>query len=157
VDTFTNVPPGMRAPKTNVYTGAGADLVDVKGLTGHTFVNLGAGADVINVHNNGQRLTDLAGMLTASGDSPQATIIDYANGSPRQGTSVDPVDAIQILTVEATGGSYTITYAPRPMYLTAQQAARRRAPSRRTTTTTSSPRSSPAGSSRWPRRRRTRP
>ena len=62
-------------------------------------------------------------MLTASGDSPQANIVDYANGSPRQGTAVDPVDAIQILTVEATGGAYTITYAPRPMYLTAQQAA----------------------------------
>jgi hypothetical protein len=72
-------------------------------------VNLGAGNDTLYVHNDAQTLTELAALLTASGDSPQATVINYANGSARQGTSVDPVDAIQILTVQATGGSYTLT------------------------------------------------
>ena len=61
--------------------------------------------------------------MEATGGKTYAQMPRYldANGSPRQGSAVDPVDAIQILTVEATGGSYTITYAPRPMYLTAQQ------------------------------------
>ena len=121
IDTFTNVPAGVRAPKTTINTRGGSDLVDVLGIAGHTFVNLGAGADVINVHNESQRLTDIAGMLTVSGDSPQATMVNYANGSPSQGTAVDPVDAIQILTVDATGGSYTITYAPRPLNVIASQ------------------------------------
>ena len=109
VDTFTNVPDGSRAPQTQIDTGGGNDVVDVKGITGHTMVNLGAGNDTLNVHNDAQTLTELAALLTASGDSPQATAINYANGSARQGTSVDPVDAIQILTVQATGGSYTLT------------------------------------------------
>ena len=60
-------------------------------------------------------------MLTVSGDSPQANVINYANGSPAQGTAVDPVDAIQILTVDATGGTFALTYAPRPLNLTARQ------------------------------------
>ena len=51
-------------------------------------------------------------MLTVSGDSPQANVINYANGSPAQGTAVDPVDAIQTLTVDATGGTFTLTYTP---------------------------------------------
>ena len=109
VDTFTNVPDGTRAPLTQIDTGAGNDLVDIKGITGHTFVNLGAGNDTLNIHNDAQTLTDLAGLLTASGDSPQANIVNFANGSAKQGTSVDTVDAIQILTVQATGGTYTLT------------------------------------------------
>ena len=109
VDTFTNVPDGTRAPQTQIDTGGGNDVVDVKGITGHTLVNLGAGNDTLNVHNDAQKLTELAALLTASGDSPQANVINYANGSARQGTSVDPVDAIQILTVQATGGSYSLT------------------------------------------------
>jgi Ca2+-binding RTX toxin-like protein len=121
VDTFTNVPATVRAPKTTINTRGGDDVVDVKGITGHTFVNLGAGSDTLNVRNDAQRLTDLAGLLTVSGDSPQANIVNYANGSPAQGTAVDPVDAIQILTVDATSGSYDITYAPRPLNVTASQ------------------------------------
>ena len=121
MDTFTNVPAGVRAPKTTINTGAGNDLVDVKGLSGHTFVNLGAGSDVINVSNDQQQLSDLAAMLTASGDSPQANVVNYANGSPAQGTAVAAVDAIQILTVDATGGTYDITYAPKPLNVSASQ------------------------------------
>ncbi|HET7129920.1 MAG TPA: hypothetical protein VFJ93_12675, partial [Gaiellaceae bacterium] len=121
VDTFTNVPAGTRAPKTTINTRGGNDVVDLKGITGHTFVNLGGGSDTINVSNAAQRLTDLAALLTVSGDSPQANVINYANGSPAQGTAVDPVDAIQILSVDASGGSYAITYSPRPLNLTAAQ------------------------------------
>ncbi|MFN2611440.1 MAG: hypothetical protein ABR507_11310 [Actinomycetota bacterium] len=134
IDTFTNVPDASthtktldggpadsRAPKTAINTAGGEDLVDIKGIRGHTFVNLGAAADTINVHNDVQRLTDLIAMLTVSGDSPQANVINYANGSPAQGTSVDPVDSIQILKVEATSGQYKLTYSPKPLNLSAHQ------------------------------------
>ncbi|HYR17725.1 MAG TPA: hypothetical protein VEQ67_26435, partial [Mycobacterium sp.] len=86
-----------------------------------TFVNTGAGNDTVNVHNDLQQLSDLRGLLTVSGDSPQANVVNFANGSPKQGTAVDAVDAIQMLTVDATGGTYAITYAPRPLGLTAGQ------------------------------------
>ena len=112
VDTFSGVPDGTRAPQTTIDTGAGADQVDVKGITGHTFVNLGAGNDTLNVSNQQQTLSQIAALLTASGDSPQANVINYANGSEAQGTAVDGVDAIQTLTVDATGGTFTLTYTP---------------------------------------------
>src|SRR5439155_10824468 len=104
---------------TKINTGAGDDLVDITKISGHTIVNTGAGSDTVNVHNSDQKLSDIAGLLTLSGDSPQANVINMANGSPRQGTAVDPVDAIQQLTVDATGGSFTLTYAPQPLQLSA--------------------------------------
>ena len=123
LDTFTNVPADTRAPQTQIDTGAGNDLVDLKGITSHAFINLGAGNDTLNVHNDAQTLTEIAGLLTASGDSPQANVVNFANGSPKQGTAVDAVDAIQMLTVQATGGSYTLTYVPQPLNVTAAPAA----------------------------------
>ena len=56
VDTFTGRPRGTSARRRRqIDTGAGNDLVDVKGITGHTFVNLGAGNDTLNVQ---QRRTE---------------------------------------------------------------------------------------------------
>src|SRR5438132_2807271 len=104
---------------TKINTGAGDDLVDITKISGHTIVNTGAGSDTVNVPNSDQKLSDIAGLLTLSGDSPQANVINMANGSPRQGTAVDPVDAIQQLTVDATGGTFTLTYAPQPLQLSA--------------------------------------
>src|SRR5260370_8083291 len=69
------------------------------------------------------RLSDLLGMLTVSGDRPQATMTPLVNGSPRQGTAVDPVDAIQQLFVNGTGGTFTLTYAPTVLGLIAFQDA----------------------------------
>jgi len=108
---------------TRINTGGGNDLVDVRKVSDHTFVNTGAGNDTVNVHNDLQQLSDLRGLLTVSGDSPQANVLNFANGSPAQGTAVARVDAIQMLTVDATGGTYTLTYAPRPLGLTAAQSA----------------------------------
>ncbi|TMC80709.1 MAG: hypothetical protein E6J08_09445, partial [Chloroflexi bacterium] len=104
---------------TRVNTGAGKDLVDVKKISGHTFVNTGAGTDTVRVHNDLNQLSQIAGLLTLSGDSPQANVVTLANGSPAQGTAVDAVDAIQQVTVDATGGKYKLTYAPQPLGLTA--------------------------------------
>ncbi|MDX6471351.1 MAG: large repetitive protein, partial [Gaiellaceae bacterium] len=95
---------------TRINTGAGNDVVDVKKISGHTFVNLGAGDDTLNIHNDSQQLSDLLGLLTVSGDSPQANVVAQANGSAKQGTSVDAVDEIQLLTVDATGGTFTLTF-----------------------------------------------
>jgi len=108
------VPQGTQAPLTRINTGGGDDTVDVLGITGHTFVNTGAGSDTVNVHNSQQQLSELLGLLTVSGDSPQANVVALANGSPRQGSAVDPVDEIQQLTVDGTSGSFTLTYAPEP-------------------------------------------
>src|SRR6185437_13532007 len=71
VDTFTNVPTdkGIYAPLTRIDTGAGNDRVDVEGITGHTFVNLGAGNDTLNVGtgtvgSTSQTLTAIGALLT---------------------------------------------------------------------------------------------
>jgi Ca2+-binding RTX toxin-like protein len=107
---------------TKVNAGGGADVIDVKKISGHTTVNGGAGNDIVNVHNDAMSLSQIAGLLTVSGDSPQANVVNVANGSPAQGTAVSAVDAIQQLTVDATGGTFTLTYAPRPLHLAANQA-----------------------------------
>ncbi len=132
VDTFTGVPtqpsdcPASAttnpncptdAPLTRIDTGGGNDRVDIQGITGPTFVNLGAGNDTLNVGSGtvgstSQTLAEISALLTASGDSPQANVVAYANGSEAQGTAVSSVDEIQKLTVDATGGSYRITYTP---------------------------------------------
>ncbi|MEX2149864.1 MAG: LEPR-XLL domain-containing protein [Steroidobacteraceae bacterium] len=97
------------AGATTLNTGMGNDLVDVRKVSGHTFVNTGAGSDTVNVHNQVQSLSDLRGLLTVSGDIPQASVVNLANGSPAIGTLVTAVDAIQRLTVDATGGTFTLT------------------------------------------------
>src|SRR6185312_4674313 len=107
---------------TRVNMGRGDDLVDIKKVHGHTFVNGGAGSDTFNVHNDQQKLSDIAALLTLSGDSPQANVVSLANGSPQQGTAILAVNSIQRLTIEATGGSFVLTYAPTPLGLSASQA-----------------------------------
>jgi Ca2+-binding RTX toxin-like protein len=104
--TVVNTPAGT---KTNIDAGAGNDLVDVKSISDHTFVNLGAGADTINVSNDAHTLAGLTGLLTVSGDVPQATVVALAKGSPAQGSLIAPVNAIQQITVDATGGTFTLS------------------------------------------------
>ena len=96
------------AGATTLNTGAGNDEVNIRRISGHTFVNTGAGTDTVNVHNTGQSLVDLHGLLTVSGDIPQAGVVNLANGSPAIGSLVKAVDAIQRLTVDATGGTFTL-------------------------------------------------
>ena len=116
--TIKDTPPSTLV---RVNTGAGDDVVNVEKIESHTFVNAGAGNDIVNIHNTSQQLSDLLGLLTVSGDSPQATTINLTNGSPAQGTAVDPVSAEQKLTVDGTSGSFTVTYVPQPLNLTASQ------------------------------------
>src|SRR5207237_1349784 len=71
----------------------------------------GAGTDTINVAND-QLLSDLMGLLTISGDQPRADVVTLAKGSPQQGSSIAPVNEIQQLTVDATAGTFTLTYVP---------------------------------------------
>lgn len=98
------------AGATTLNTGMGNDLVDIRQVSGHTFVNTGAGSDTVNVHNQAHSLNDLRGLLTVSGDIPQASVVNLANGSPAIGTLVTAVDAIQRLTVDATGGTFTLVF-----------------------------------------------
>jgi Ca2+-binding RTX toxin-like protein len=107
--TIGNTPAGT---KTTLNTGAGNDLVDVQAISGHTFVNLGAGTDTINVTSAGvtpHTLATMNGLLTVSGDVPQVTVTPLANGSPAQGGLIQPVNAIQQVTVDATGGTFTLS------------------------------------------------
>ncbi|HEX9504623.1 MAG TPA: hypothetical protein VGA62_01335, partial [Acidimicrobiia bacterium] len=120
--TFYDSPAGAF---TTLNTRAGNDVVDVQKISGHTTVNTGAGSDTVNVCSHTDStdtctnsvLSQVKGLLTVSGDSPQATMVNLVNGSPAQGTAVSAVNAIQQLTVDATGGSYAISYAPRPLKL----------------------------------------
>ena len=48
-------------------------------------------------------------------------MIALTNGSPAQGTAVDAVNAEQKLTVDGTSGTFTVTYVPTPLNLTASQ------------------------------------
>src|SRR2546426_5590203 len=48
-------------------------------FSGHTFVNLGAGDDVINVHDDSHTLEPFQGLLTVSGDVPRANVINLAD------------------------------------------------------------------------------
>jgi hypothetical protein len=104
--TVINTPAGT---KTSIDAGDGNDLVDVKSISDHTFVNLGAGADTINVSNDAHTLAGLTGLLTVSGDVPRATVVALAKGSPAQGSLIAPVNAIQQVTVDATGGTFTLS------------------------------------------------
>ena len=104
--TIDNTPPGAHV---TVNTGDGNDKVYVNAISGYTAVNLGGGQDELNVDQQTQTLAALYGLLTVSGDIPQAVVTNLVNGSPRQGTAVDPVNAIQRIVVEATGGVYSLT------------------------------------------------
>ena len=106
--TISDTPQGT---KTTLNTGAGDDLVDVLGISGHTFVNLGAGSDTIDVHDNSDTLAHMLGLLTVSGDVPQVNIVNLAKGSPAQGGGlIAPVDEIQQVTVDATGGTFKLSF-----------------------------------------------
>ncbi len=104
--TIDTTPPGT---KLTLDTGAGDDVVYVNSISGHTAVDLGQGVDTLNVDQATQTLAQLYGLLTVSGDVPEAVVTNLVNGSPRQGTAVDPVNAEQRIDVHATGGTYTLT------------------------------------------------
>ena len=97
---------------TRIDTGPGSDAVAIKRLQGHTFVDLGADSDTLTVHDGAQSVAQLLGLLTVSGDVPQADVLTLAKGSPSEGTSVASVDEIQRVTIDATAGEFTLTYTP---------------------------------------------
>ena len=107
-DKFTvdNTPPGA---KVTIDAGDGNDVVYVNKISGHTAVDLGQGTDTLNVDQATQTLAQLYGLLTVSGDIPQAVVTNLVNGSPAQGTVVDAVNAQQRIDVQATGGNYRLT------------------------------------------------
>ena len=74
-----------------------------------TIVRKAFGNDVLNVDQATQTLAALYGLLTVSGDVPQAVVTNMVNGSPLQGTTVDAVNAMQRIVVEATGGTYFLS------------------------------------------------
>ena len=98
------------AGKTVVNTGAGNDVVYVKTISGHTYVNLGAGSDSITVTSDADKLNQVLGLLTVSGDTPRAEVITLAKGSQANAAlAVNAVDEIQQVTIDATGGTFTLS------------------------------------------------
>jgi len=84
-------------------------MVFVNKISGHTSINLGQGTDTLNIDQVTKTLAANYGLLTVSGDIPQAVVTNLVNGSPRQGTAVDPVNSMQRIDVQATGGTYFLT------------------------------------------------
>ena len=96
--------------KTTVNTNGGHDEVYVKTISGHTFVNLGAGNDTLTITSDAQKLNQLLGLLTVSGDVPRAETVTLAKGSAAvPAESVAKVDEIQQVTIDATGGTFTLS------------------------------------------------
>lgn len=105
--TIEDTEPGTQV---TLNTGRGDDVVHVKSVSGHTFVNLGAGSDSLKVTSDGQTLDQLFGLLTVSGDVPAVQTVTLVNGSPVQdGGLVAAANEIQRVTVDATGGKFSLS------------------------------------------------
>lgn len=105
--TIEDTEPGTQV---TLNTGRGDDVVHVKTISGHTFVNLGAGNDALTITSDAQKLDELLGLLTVSGDVPAVQTVTLVNGSPVQdGGLVAAANEIQRITVEATGGTFTLS------------------------------------------------
>src|SRR5207302_2323879 len=96
---------------TRVNAGLGDDIVNIEKIVGHTYVNGGAGSDTINVSPVANRLNNLYGLLTVSGDNPQALTQEVVLGSAAQGTAVSGGKEIQQLTIDATGGPSALGFS----------------------------------------------
>ncbi|MHC1764378.1 MAG: hypothetical protein AB9869_08735 [Verrucomicrobiia bacterium] len=91
---------------TTIYSGDGEDQFEVRNLSGHTFLNAGADADVITVTDE-HLLKGINALLTVTGDVPQAIALTLGKGSaPDPIANVGGVDEIQQITVDATGGKF---------------------------------------------------
>jgi Ca2+-binding RTX toxin-like protein len=95
-------------------SGAGDDVIDVLSVGGHTFINAGGTSssetvtdnDTINVSKS-EQVAMIQGLLTVTGDVPQATVTTIAKGSPEDGP-VPAVDEIQRVDIDATGGTFQL-------------------------------------------------
>jgi hypothetical protein len=98
------------APFITVNTGGGDDVVEIKAISGHTTVNLGAGSDEITVTNENQTLADLLGLLTISGDVPQVDVETLGKGSPEESAALTAIDSYVVVDIQAIGGTFALTY-----------------------------------------------
>jgi Ca2+-binding RTX toxin-like protein len=105
--TIEDTEPGTQV---TLNTGAGDDVVRIETISGHTFVNLGAGSDTLTIAGKSNTLEDILGLLTVSGDVPAVQVITQANGSPAQdGGLVAAANEVQRIIVDATGGKFTLS------------------------------------------------
>jgi Ca2+-binding RTX toxin-like protein len=119
---------------TTINAGDGDDTFFVESLTGHTFLNASAGADVINVATglesldplskanledilgvmdiqSKQKLEDINALLTVTGDVAQAVALTLGKGSePDLIANVAGVDEVQQITVDATDGTFKVGF-----------------------------------------------
>jgi Ca2+-binding RTX toxin-like protein len=97
---------------TTINAGEGKDQFFVHKVSGHTFLNAGAGADTINVFDgsmltNNHLVSGVNALLTVTGDVPQAIALTLGKGSkPDPVALIGGVDEIQQITVDATGGKF---------------------------------------------------
>src|SRR5262249_52311252 len=104
--------------------GAGNDTVRVKTLDGGTTIATGDGDDTVTVRDDTGLLDSLAALLTLSGgagndhvvlDDAAETDANVATIAPTTVNGLDmhtgaPATFTQTLTVNATGGTYTLTF-----------------------------------------------
>ena len=99
------------AGATTINAGSGEDVIRVISISGHTFINGGNDADEITVSDNDGLLDSLGGLLTVTGDVPAVDVVTLAKGSEADDSAkVDAVNEIQKFTVNATGGTFTLSY-----------------------------------------------
>ena len=95
---------------TVINAGAGADVFDVRAVSGHTFLNAGAGADKATVSDAGL-VSGIGALLTLTGDVPQVTVTVLGRGSAADPTAdVDGANEVQQVVVDATGGDFRLGF-----------------------------------------------
>jgi hypothetical protein len=93
-----------------VNGGAGVDTIDVLSLGGHTYINTKGGNDTVNVSDQVKTLQSMQGLLTVSGDVPQAVVTPLAHGSPAGISEGQSTTGTQQLLIEATGGDFKLGF-----------------------------------------------
>lgn len=73
---------------TNITTGVGNDTVNVKTISGETFVKLGANDDTVFVGNNSQKVDDISATLIVSGGIGTDTLNINDSGDTTDNTAI---------------------------------------------------------------------
>ncbi len=110
------------AGATNIDAADGGDTFNVETISGHTTLELGTGADEVNVSNDAGTVDSIGALLTVSGDAGGDTIniLDGGEAGDNLGTLTEStligldmtaeadVNHVQTITVDPLGGDFTV-------------------------------------------------
>jgi Ca2+-binding RTX toxin-like protein len=98
------------AGATTINAGDGDDTFFIHGISGHTYLNGGPGADEFIVSNADNRLSDIARLLTITGDISQVKPVHLVRGSGAQAAFLAPFEDRVDMMINATGGEFTLAF-----------------------------------------------